>query len=68
MAVNARTKKVMHKYGVEILRNIKEAMASIDDAKNGDTQWHDTIEKDEMGNLKVAFDILDDSEVMPPAG
>ena len=56
-------KRITHKYGVEIPRTIKEAMNI--DAKNGDTQWHDAIEK-EMGNLKVAFDILENDEHLPP--
>lgn len=62
-AVRARVKRVTHKYGVEIPRNIKEAYAL--DVKNGNTLWRDAVNK-EMGNLKVAIDIMDDSEHLPP--
>ena len=62
-AVNAQVKRVTHKYGVKISQNIKEALAI--DAINNDTYWSDAIQK-EMGNLKVAFDILEDDVAMPP--
>ena len=55
-AVNARVKRVTHKYGIEIPRTVKEAY--ILDAKNGNTIWRDAINK-EMENLKVAFDIIE---------
>ena len=61
-AVNSRVKRVTHKYGVEIPRTINEAYAI--DKKNGDTSWRNAIDK-EMGNLKVAFDILEDDENLP---
>lgn len=63
VAVNARVKKTTHKYGIEILRMIKEALEL--DTKNNNTYWRDTIKK-EMSNLRVAFDILDDDESLPP--
>ena len=53
----------MYKYGVENPRPVKEAYAL--DEKNGNTLWRDAINR-EMENLKVAFDILDDSESMTP--
>ena len=56
-AVNSRVTKTRHKYGVEVPRSIKEAIAL--DERNGNTLWQDAINK-EMNNLKVAFDILDD--------
>ena len=62
-AVNARVKRVTHKYGVEIPRTITEALAI--DEKQKDTYWRDTIDK-EMGNLKVAFDILEPDQNLPP--
>ncbi len=61
-AVSARAKRVNHKYGVEIPFTIEDAYAL--DRKNGDTHWHDAINK-EMGNLIVAFDIMEDEEPMP---
>jgi hypothetical protein len=63
-AVNARVKRVTHKYGVEIPRTLKEAYDL--DEKNGNTFWRDAVTK-EMGNLMVAFDILDHGEKLPPA-
>ena len=62
-AVNACVKHITHKYGVEIPCNIKEAYAL--DVKNDNILWRDAINK-EMKNLKVAFDIMDDSENLPP--
>ena len=64
-AVNARVRKVTHKYGIEIPRTVEEALAI--DARNGDTFWSDAISK-KMGNLIVAFDIIDDDEHLPPGG
>jgi hypothetical protein len=62
-AVKARVKRVTHKYGIEIPRTVEEAYKL--DAKNGNTFWRDAIEK-EMSNLKVAFDILEESASLPP--
>jgi hypothetical protein len=63
-AVKARVKCVTHKYGVEIPRTVEEAYKL--DEKNGNTFWHhDSINK-EMANLKVTFDIMDDSESLLP--
>jgi len=62
-AVKARVKRVTHKYGVEIPRTVEEAYKL--DEKNGNTLWRDAINK-EMANLKVTFDILDNSESLPP--
>ncbi len=62
-AVNSRVRKVSHKYGVELPRTVQEAHAL--DEKNGDTFWRDALNK-EMGNLKVAFDILPEGSKPPP--
>jgi hypothetical protein len=62
-AVSARVKRTTHKYGIEIPFTVQQALDL--DKKNGDTYWRDAIEK-EMSNLKVAFDILDDNEALPP--
>ena len=61
--VKARIKRTTHKYGVEIPRTVKEAYAL--DEKNGNTLWRDALNR-EMENLKVIFDILDNSEYMTP--
>ena len=61
--VNARVQRVTHKYGVELPRSIKEALAL--DVRNGNNFWGDAINK-EMLNLKVAFDILGDEQNVPP--
>ena len=53
--VNKRIKRVSHKYGVEVPISIEHAY-NIDRA-NKNTLWRDAIAK-EMGNLKVAFEIL----------
>lgn len=62
-AVNSRVTKISHKYGIEIPRTIKAALAL--DVKNSDTFWRDAINK-EMENLKVAFDILPEGKNAPP--
>ena len=62
-AVKARVKRVTHKYGIEIPRTVEEAYKL--DARNDNTFWHDAIDK-EMSNLKVAFDIMDESAPLPP--
>ena len=61
--VKARVLKRTHKYGVEIPRTVKEALAL--DSKNGNTFWADAIKK-EMFNVGIAFEILDDNEHIPP--
>jgi hypothetical protein len=61
-AVSARAKRVTHKYGIEIPFTVEKAYLL--DAKNGDESWRNAINK-EMGNLKVAFDIMEDGEAMP---
>ena len=63
-SVTARFRTPTHKYGVEIPRTIEEALAM--DKANGNTLWRDAINK-EMGNLKVAFDILTEGS-KPPKG
>ena len=48
----------MHKYGVRVPRNVKEALEI--DAENGNTLWDDAIEL-EMKNNRVAFEEYDDN-------
>lgn len=62
-AVNARVRKVTHKYGIELPSTHEEAMAL--DKKNGNTYWRDALYK-EMGNVGVAFEILKRGEKPPP--
>ena len=62
-SVNSRVKKVSHKYGVKIPKSAAEALRF--DEQNNDTCWLDAIDK-EMGNLKVAFDILEGDKSPPP--
>ena len=62
-SVNSRVKRISHKYGVELPRTVAEALKLDDDNKN--SLWRDAIDK-EMGNLKVAFDILENDKSPPP--
>ena len=61
--VNKRIKKISHKYGVEVPTSIEHAYKI--DRANKNTLWRDAINK-EMGNLKVAFDILCKGQAPPP--
>ena len=61
-AVNSRYAKKSHKFGLELPKSVKEALAI--DARNGDTAWYDAINK-EMKNVKVAFNILEEEESLP---
>ena len=54
--------KRTHKFGIEILKSIDEALVL--DKKNGNTLWADAIAK-EMKNLRAAFHILPDGEWAP---
>jgi hypothetical protein len=49
--------KRTHKFGIEIPKTVKEALAL--DRKNGNTLWADAIAK-EMREVRVAFNILHD--------
>ena len=46
----------MHKYGIEIPKDVKDAYHI--DKKNGNMVWQDVIKK-EMYNVGVAFEVLD---------
>jgi len=61
--VSSRSKKKLHKYGVQIPRSVKEAYEL--DRINGNTLWRDTITK-EMKNVLIAFDILEDGKQVAP--
>ncbi len=49
--------KRTYKFGIEIPKTVKEALAQ--DRKNGNTLWADTITK-EMREVRIAFNILPD--------
>ena len=55
-AVNLRTKKTTHKYGVKVPGSLREAYR-LDD-ENNNTVWRDAVKK-EMDNVSVAFEILE---------
>ena len=69
-SIKSRVKRTTHKYGIEmpavgrtrdeVIQNAEEL-----DRKNGNTFWMDSLRK-EMGNLVVAFKILDDGQKAPP--
>ena len=61
-AVNSCVKRKTHKYGIEILSSIKEALRL--DKEGGDTLWTDSTNL-EMSNVGIAFDILHDSQCAP---
>ena len=56
-AVKNWIRKMTHKYGIEIPRDVEHAHEI--DARNGYTLWRDTLQK-EMYNVRVAFEILDE--------
>lgn len=60
--VKARIRKMTHKYGMEVPRNLEHALAI--DKKNGDDFWSKALAK-EMLNVGIAFDILEDDVSMP---
>ena len=60
--VQARVRKVTHKYGIKVPRTVKQAYEF--DKENGNTFWRDVIKK-EMTNVGVAFQIQEEGEVIP---
>ncbi len=54
--------KRTHKFGIEIPKTVKEALAL--DRKNGNTLWADAIAK-EMREVLIAFNILPDGHSAP---
>jgi hypothetical protein len=61
-AVNNRSLKRTHKFGIAIPRNVEEAGRL--DKQNGNTLWATAIDK-EMRNIRVAFKILLDGQDAP---
>jgi hypothetical protein len=63
--VHKRTTRYLkrtHKFGIEIPKTVKEALAL--DRKNGNTLWADAIAK-EMREVRIAFNILPDGSFAP---
>ena len=60
--VQARVRRVTHKYGIKVPRTIKQAYEF--DKENGNTFWRDAVKK-EMTNVGIAFQIYEDGEVIP---
>ena len=59
-----KVRRTSHKYGIEVPRTLKEALAL--DEKNGNKYWSNVVGK-EMGNIMVAFEILG-PQCRPPPG
>ena len=57
-----RYPKRTHKFGIEVPKTVKEALAL--DLKNGNTLWADAIAK-EMKEVCIAFNILPDGRSAP---
>ena len=51
-----------HKFGIELPKTVKQALAL--DAKNGNTLWVDDKSK-EIENVRVAFEVLPDGKSVP---
>ena len=61
-AVKNWIRRMTHKYGVEIPRDVEHVHKI--DARNGNTLWRDALKK-EMYNVGVAFEILDEGVHAP---
>ena len=62
-AVNKRTLKRTHKFGIRLPKNVDDAKRV--DELNGNRMWQDAIEK-EINTVRKAFRILDNDESVPP--
>ena len=62
-AVKQGVLKSSFKYGVKVPRTVKEAFDL--DRANGNDYWEQAIKK-EMSNVRVAFEILEDDQSLPP--
>ena len=67
-AVKLQIRRTTHKYGIEMPAPGKNVVQNaIDlDRRNGDTLWMDSLAK-EMGNLMIAFKILEPGQKAPPS-
>ncbi len=55
--------KRTHKFGIEVPKTAKEALAL--DRKNGNTLWADAIAKEMLKEVCIAFNILPDGQSAP---
>lgn len=62
-ATKKRYHKRTHKFGIELPKTVKQALEI--DRRTGTTYWRDALQR-EITNVKVAFDVLDDSDELPP--
>ena len=60
---NRRYQKQQYKYGFKIPNDLRQALEI--DKENGNTLWEDSARK-EMGDVQIAFNFLDDDNVIPP--
>jgi len=60
--VKSRYWQRTHKYGVNLPKSVAEALQF--DPENGNTLWHDAIQK-ELKNVQVAFKFLEEGEHAP---
>jgi hypothetical protein len=58
--------KRTHKFGIEMPKTVKEALAL--DRKNGNTLWADAIITKEMKEVCIAFNILPDGQSVSGGG
>jgi hypothetical protein len=63
-AVNQRYQKRTHKFGIRVPKTVEEALQI--DRTNGNRMWEDALDK-EMGNVRVAFNILPQGQQAPIA-
>jgi hypothetical protein len=61
--VTKRFNKVTHKFGIELPTSVAHAYKL--DEQNGNHLWRDALEK-EMTNVRVAFKVMSDNDVIPP--
>jgi hypothetical protein len=62
-ATKKRYHKRTHKFGIELPITVKQALKI--DRRTGTTYWRDALQR-EITNVKVAFDVSDDSDELPP--
>ena len=61
-SVKSRIRRTTHKYGQEVPSSLTHAKTI--DLANGNSLWHEAIEK-EMMNVGIAFEVLEDTDNMP---
>jgi hypothetical protein len=62
-AVTKRYHKQTHKFGIKVTKSWNYCVRL--DKENGDTLWQDAVRK-EMKNIRIAFQILNDDDAIPP--